>query len=185
MSLKIYTYIYIERERERRGGSWAAIIHRMAQANKALTKWKPLLTCSWVPKARRIQLLAKSVLLAFLLLDFEHVDADERSFEQNCKLECQNCIPSGSLATSPVAARRPMVETHALNGAQVDLQVQHRFSEDVQGPRASLGRTHCSYEVHSSRRASASLSWSSVVAVASTSAQAHERQLDRTSPTKI
>ena len=43
------------------GSSWAAITYRMAQANKAFAKWKPLLTCPWIPKARRIQMLAKTV----------------------------------------------------------------------------------------------------------------------------
>lgn len=49
-----------------RGSAWAAMTYRMAQANKALAKWKPLLTCPWIPRARRVQMLAKTVWPSFL-----------------------------------------------------------------------------------------------------------------------
>lgn len=43
------------------GSSDAAIHYRMIQGMKALAKWKPLLQASWIPLARRADLLSKSV----------------------------------------------------------------------------------------------------------------------------
>ena len=43
------------------GSAGPAIQHRMAQANKAYSKWKEVLTCPWIPKAQRIKLLPKTV----------------------------------------------------------------------------------------------------------------------------
>ena len=49
-----------------RGTVGPAINHRKAQANKAFHKWRQVLTCAWIPKARRISLLPKTVWAAFL-----------------------------------------------------------------------------------------------------------------------
>jgi hypothetical protein len=43
------------------GNAGPAILHRMAQANKAYAKWKEVLTCSWIPRAQRLKLLPKTV----------------------------------------------------------------------------------------------------------------------------
>ena len=49
-----------------RGMSGPAIQYREAQANKAFHKWRSILTCGWIPKARRMMLLPKTVWAAFL-----------------------------------------------------------------------------------------------------------------------
>ena len=43
------------------GNAGPAIVHRIAQANKAYAKWREVLTCPWIPKAQHIKLLPKTV----------------------------------------------------------------------------------------------------------------------------
>jgi hypothetical protein len=43
------------------GNAGPAILYRMAQANKAYAKWKDVLRCAWIPKAKRLKLLPKTV----------------------------------------------------------------------------------------------------------------------------
>lgn len=123
--------------------------------------------------------------LAFVSLEFEYMDADKGSAKQDFQLERQNCSQSGPSPSSPMAARRPMVETHAQIWAQADIEIQRRFGKNVQSALASVGRACCTHGAHSSSSTGSQMSWSSVVAMATTSTQANERQMDRTSPTKI
>ena len=50
------------------GNSGAAMSYRMAQADKAWAKWKPLLTCKWAPVRRRADLAVRAVFSSLLWL---------------------------------------------------------------------------------------------------------------------
>jgi hypothetical protein len=48
------------------GGDGQAMDYRIAQATKVYGCWKPLLTCKWIPRLRRVALATKSVFLSAL-----------------------------------------------------------------------------------------------------------------------
>ena len=50
------------------GNDAQAVDHRIAQAEKVYGRWRPLLTCKWVPKLRRAALATRAVFPAALWL---------------------------------------------------------------------------------------------------------------------
>jgi hypothetical protein len=136
------------------------------------------------PESKKNSVACKDCLV-FISLELEYMDTDKRAKKQDCELERQSCSQGSTPETSSGTARRPMVEIYAQSWASFDRQVRYRLGAIMQGALASLGRTRCSDGGDSTCGTGSPLSRIAVVALASTSAQTHKGQVDRTSPTKI
>ena len=85
-----------------KGNVFAAVSYCMAQANKALAKWMPILSCLWIPKANRVLMLPKDGLDIFPV-EFEYMDSDIESERQDCQLESSHRFARSENAPSSMA----------------------------------------------------------------------------------
>ena len=70
------------------GNARHAIAHRTAQANKCMTKWRPVLRSTWLPRMMRLNIAKTSMWQAFLWSSsvWDDIEIVKR---HSCKLECE------------------------------------------------------------------------------------------------
>ena len=71
------------------GNARHAIANRSAQAKKCLSKWRPVLISSRLPRKLRVNIV-KTTMLQALALEFDRVDDGQGTKRQHYDLECEN-----------------------------------------------------------------------------------------------
>ena len=94
------------------GNARHAIAHRSAKANKCMTKWRPVLSSSWLPRLLRLNIV-KNYNVAGSSLEFECLDDGQDSKRKNCKLECEGGGERHRRKKAAMDGTGPVVETLA------------------------------------------------------------------------
>ena len=115
-----------------------ATAHRSAQANTCMTKWRPVLKSSWLPRMPRLNIVQTG-----FPLEFECLDDGQGPKRQNCKLECEGGGERHRRDKAPVDGNEPVVETVAQDWSPLDREMQHERVDCHQRTYAQLGWSCC------------------------------------------
>ena len=124
------------------GNARHAIAHRSAQANKCMTKWRPVLSSSWLPRLLRLNIV-KNYNVAGLSLEFECLDDGQDSERQNCELECEDGGERYWREKAAMDGIGRVVETQAQNWTSLDRKGQYERVDGHQRTHAQLGWSCC------------------------------------------
>ena len=102
------------------GNARHAIVHRTAQANKCLAKWRHVLNSSWLPR-----LMRQTTMWQGFSMECECLDDDQDTKRHQIELECENDGKRDWREEASMAGNGPVVETLAQDGSQMDRQMQH------------------------------------------------------------
>ena len=118
------------------GNARHAIAQRSAQANKRTTKWRPVLSSSWLLRLLRLNIVKTTMCQ-------ECSDDGQDSKRQNCELVCEDGGERHWREKTAMDGIGPVVETLAQNWTSLDRKGHHERVDGHQRTYAHLGWLCC------------------------------------------